>query len=874
MNGPKSDSKNSVSLNGMLRARAPSLHCTVDGLPFHVSFFSKMLLLVLAVMTAVRGASMPMVWGEAPDPPIWQCFGRLKEARGTPQAPSLLHGNTVQPYRRNPKLWVRWMLDSACDVVVVTLSSPLETGPAANVQHQFGRRFTGYVENTVKGRAAAGDRVILHLMSPQDIGVWRAADCPAWRADDEAMAPTEAAPVRVAVSGDIAHSPAGDLLLYVDPCGLMHVTSTDIVAPKSAPVRLGQFLQNRVGQYPIAFVHPPPSLGAPPSQGISFPYNPFFYLLDLSVLTYNLYAQSTVFNYDPFYEQQTEKMRGGGISERRVSYITKLQTYLESQAESLVPKLNSLCLGQDGQVDQARAASCVRGPDVVSFMTRKSSGKLVFGPSRAEPAGGLIDPILTRYSNMDPSRRAHVSHEGDDGVGRSNTEWRYFVPPRELTEWRGAYIVFRDLSSSGIRMQRLRMQYQSSTSANDIYVFEGVAGATSSVGSVAMFGLVVTRPLGTSGDYVVDIAWRGSRSGKASDAFLNGLAGRGNPDWISDLDMKFRSHATMGAGKTHAGYTRCIRETMPILLPLLRFIHNQFNRPPLLVFVTGHSMGGGLATLFVKAMTSKTANSFGDPAVLGAKLASWPWAKIKLVAYSAPIIMDSEAARTMNTKRERENKFAADPQSPQEVFDDRPGLLGVTRDTADFGDASLQTRALSDLTIASMYRVIHPHDPIGWHLPLTSGALECALRRQLGPGLVNTCTVGRDLFTDRSDKSRIPNPVRYHEPFWLAKGTFFCSGLSFRLFLTLSLAVRFFLSIFSIFTIPYFPFRSEHALSRQRRSDGAARQPESHLRHRGRCGRRSCAVFDAIFQHARRPLFRLRQLHGGQGSLRRDFRRS
>jgi hypothetical protein len=288
---------------------------------------------------------------------------------------------------------------------------------------------------------------------------------------------------------------------------------------------------------------------------------------------------------------------------------------------------------------------------------------------------------------------------------------------------------------------------------------------------------------------------------------------------------------------------------MPILIPLLRFIHNQFNRPPLLIFATGHSMGGGLATLFVKAMTSKTAKSFGDPDVLGAKLASWPWGKIKLVAYSTPIIMDSEAARAMNTKRDKENKFAADPQNPQELFDDRSGLLGVTRDTSDFGDASVQTRALSDLTCASMYRVIHPFDPIGWHLPLTSGAIECALRKQLGPGLVNTCTVGRDLFTVRSDKSRIPNPDRYHEPLWLSKGIFSCS--CFEIFsYSLSLPVRSFI----LHVLCLTPFCLEHALSCQRRADGAARQPESQLRHCGGCGGGAFTVCDAVFQHAGRPL--------------------
>jgi hypothetical protein len=41
-----------------------------------------------------------------------------------------------------------------------------------------------------------------------------------------------------------------------------------------------------------------------------------------------------------------------------------------------------------------------------------------FGPLRKDPLGGLIDPILTRYSNMDPSRVAFIANEGDSSVGK------------------------------------------------------------------------------------------------------------------------------------------------------------------------------------------------------------------------------------------------------------------------------------------------------------------------------------------------------------------------------------------------------------------------------------------------------------------------
>jgi hypothetical protein len=454
------------------------------------------------------------------------------------------------------------------------------------------------------------------------------------------------------------------LIFFVDPCGkkkcekrgdvwfskfghcfsgLFHdLSETNIVykpkgKTKSKTVALELMLQQISNSYPKAFPRPPPALTpVTPHSSVSFPYNPWFYFLDLSVYNYNIYAQSHVFPYDPFYEGRTGTLSGNGKN-ARTKFMTRLQNLLETTAAAGVPILNSNCIDQ-GAVVAARSISCVRGPDIVSHMVPANT--ISFGPIRKDPTGGLLDPILTRYSNIDPSRYATVSNEGDKEVGTGNSQWRFYVPPRELSSWKRAYVAFRGFPSNGVRLQRLPMQSVGETSNNDIYIFEGVSGATTSYGSVGQIGFIVVRRRSGAPNsaYDVDISWRGSRSGAAGRAGKQSLLSTmGNPDWVSDLYMTFRQEPTLGHGKVHAGYARTIRETMPILLPTLRYIHNREGRAPSAIYVTGHSMGGGkkkkkkgggggnaflfvstknirsgLATLFVKAMTATTPGSFGE----------------------------------------------------------------------------------------------------------------------------------------------------------------------------------------------------------------------------------------------------------------------
>jgi hypothetical protein len=157
------------------------------------------------------------------------------------------------------------------------------------------------------------------------------------------------------------------------------------------------------------------------------------------------------------------------------------------------------------------------------------------------------------------------------------------------------------------------------------------------------------------------------------------------------------------------------------LLPALRYIHNKENKAPRMLYVTGHSMGGGLATLFVKAMISKTEGSFGQPRFLGAKLASWPWDRIKLIAFSAPIVMDADTTIFLNSVHDN-NKFTFAPSQPLEYI--RVHKVSVKEKEkkknlycADFGDKTASTEALSNLLSPSLFRVLHPNDPVGWEFP-------------------------------------------------------------------------------------------------------------------------------------------------------------
>jgi hypothetical protein len=679
------------------------------------------------------------------------CYGRNSENER-------LAGQEVPRYPQTGAT-VESKVELACDIVEVELTAPaVPKGALDKVPGHYSLYYQGDVVNAWKGRLLEASTVEIHVMKPgdQQLAGLRSRHCSGWSNDAAFPAPSIAAPQTVVFSGD-AFKFGSRYVLFVDPCGLAHPASAKIKRDADAPEEmLGAFLARL--PMPIAFNVPAPITGAPVGP---FPYNLFFYYLDLAVLNYNFYAQSLVFPWDPFYEKRKQ----------RSLFIDQLYTYLEGNGRaSRFAELNRECLDK-GNISAAKQLSCIRGPDIVSHMTGAD-----FDPLRRDPDGGPIDPLLTRYSQIDPSRHAVISNQG---TRRRTTDWRFFAPARELISYSAAYMVYRSITTGSIVLDRLRMQ-RSDPNGPEIFVFEGVSGSTSTYGSLGQMGFVVKRRQ-PDGSYVLDISFRGSRSGGAGSAIvkaalaptlraaarLNGvpvaprvvLGKGGNPDWISDLWVDFVADSTIASsGKVHIGYARIIRWTMPYVLATLGYIHNQSpEQSPVQIYVTGHSMGGGLATLFASTMINNAPGSYRRSAPLNPVFRWSAWSRVKLLAYSAPIVGDADFAAQMNVAPKQPGPNAAtvlvkSPANP----------VARVGGAADFGDVTVMTKALASDEPA-MYRILHPDDPIGLNVV---ASLRCAVRARL-PG-VGKCYVGSDLLTREAKVGRIPSP-NYHETFWLYK---------------------------------------------------------------------------------------------------------
>ena len=393
------------------------------------------------------------------------------------------------------------------------------------------------------------------------------------------------------------------------------------------------------------------------------PYHPLVFHLDLSILAYQLYSQSLVWPFDPYYEELDHI---GGARDRFMDLVQDWATHT----------------GRD-QVQAATGLQAIRGPGRL--------GGFADNPDH--------DPILYQYSRLHP-----WSHSITNDIG----QWiDYRTPPALTDPIAEVHVCTRPTGKPEGTYQLDTLvpgRVDAAAGARDVLmVFEGGTGDKGEPGqpvSQSLMGLALLR-FGDDDVYDLHIAFRGSRSGSSTRAALEAVSTdhpTGNPDWITDLGVRPVPDPTISTvGEVARGVARSVGTVLPTLFGCLDEVGGRVQpTPPARIFVTGHSLGGGLAQQFTSAVVQGSAYGPGGDR-MPASLAAWPWAQAKLITYGAPRVGSETWAHALS-----EDHLASAAFSARYAYDG---------DAISVLDADILPR-LADTTRGAAYRVLVPTDPI------------------------------------------------------------------------------------------------------------------------------------------------------------------
>ncbi len=416
-----------------------------------------------------------------------------------------------------------------------------------------------------------------------------------------------------------------------------------------------------------SFLEIEPEPAGSQSATSNFPYDPLVYHLDLSILAYQIYGQSLVWPYDPYYEE---------MAGRRDDVMQNVRDWATKKGRE--------------QTATNAGLNSIRGPGVLGGFADNATH----------------DPILYNYSRIDPWNNA---------LTNANGKWTEYLTPRAITgRIKDAYICFRPagepVTSVSINKIPVRNKRPSPDASDTLLVFEGGTGDKGEPGrpaSQSLMGFVLVRDK-ANGGFDIHISFRGSRSGSAGraviEAFSDGSAS-GNPDWITDLGYNRLASRQGGAiisttGRVHRGFAQAMRSILPRLMPCLgKAADLKAGRAPANIYVTGHSLGGALAQVFVSAILQ--GNQYGPNAsggALPAKLRNWPWRQLKLITYGAPRVGDETFAKALTTTA-LQSEFFSTEINPIDTKAIKPN------------DPSIVQRLL-DPGRSAGFRVLNSKDPI------------------------------------------------------------------------------------------------------------------------------------------------------------------
>lgn len=352
--------------------------------------------------------------------------------------------------------------------------------------------------------------------------------------------------------------------------------------------------------------------------------------LDLCTLAYQLYHQSLCLPLDPWYDMFA---RVG--SDRRDNICRFTHEYAAS-------------------LNKAVPWMVLAGQEPESEAQKKGEG-FYSGPAAARGLNDTnfkLDPILSNYKHIDteiptfnrdgerflavfkPSYALNIKviegvrYKNSMGWGSQHGVASPQLEPGQLPPF-SALSKFHDVERYTIR------EYPQGE--DHLIVFEGGTGNTASTEpSWSLMGFVLMKK--ESNGYDAHIVFRGSRSGaslsktvwKAQD-FIGDP--KGNADWITDLrgSKQIEQPYISKVGKVTQGFAQALPTMLKPITRCCRELEQKYGAPKN-IFVTGHSLGAGLASQYVSAVLQ---GGYGDD--LKNEVKSWPWDKIKLIAYAQPV---------------------------------------------------------------------------------------------------------------------------------------------------------------------------------------------------------------------------------------------
>lgn len=331
--------------------------------------------------------------------------------------------------------------------------------------------------------------------------------------------------------------------------------------------------------------------------------------LDLCTLAYQFYHQSLCLPLDPWYDIMS---RVG--SDRRNNICRFTHEYARE-------------LGSAVTNDETLEQGFYSGPNAARSW---------------EKSNPRLDPILTNYKRIDAKLPAFTR---DGEVFLAVQAPTYITKNIKVVEGVRYKTKPTSFPFNDVKLFQIR-QYPSGD--DHLIVFEGgtgIAGATDP--SWSLMGFVLMRKTLTG--YDAHIVFRGSRSGAALSKTIwnaqNAIGDhKGNPDWITDLrgTTQIEQPLISKVGKVTEGFA----ESLPTMLGPITACCKQLERKypaPEHIFVTGHSLGAGLASEFVSSVLQ---GSYGDE--LRKEVKSWPWDKSTLISYAQPIPGNSAWAANLD----------------------------------------------------------------------------------------------------------------------------------------------------------------------------------------------------------------------------------
>lgn len=383
-------------------------------------------------------------------------------------------------------------------------------------------------------------------------------------------------------------------------------------------------------------------------------YEKNVYLLDLCIFAYHLHAQTLIWPMDPYYEQMAK-----GKKDYRSQFMARVRQYFTSpRTDELIP---------NGQV---LPTHIYRGPGSVKPQ------------NWGWKENSRLEPIISDYHQIYPWRPGFTRPTSID------EPWIVYNTPRVITDRIEKVYAVRYSERNGPDSNRSAVDglqnalydqrpttvksLTTPTATDWLYCFEGGTGAIEDKGKTrtypvwSMMGFVLVEKDGSN--YNLHIIFRGSRSGQLRP--VEAFREKGNPDWVTDLDStglptsQLSDPEISSKGKVNRGFRTSIKTMLPLIMECLKQIQRQTNKAPSKIYVSGHSLGGGLASHFTTAIKlGQYQPTRSSPTNLPPTIIDWPWDTMELVTFGAPTAGDTSFRKAFNQVMKKASRvyLAGDP---------------------------------------------------------------------------------------------------------------------------------------------------------------------------------------------------------------------